>query len=224
MHNPKRDIDYFGDDFEVTYTGELPEVSLDFDDTDYYEEEEYEEPVRRRKRKRCASQKHSSQNQEDLASPLRAPIQKSTRLIERVVSLVLRLAPVLMGAGILLLTIFVFWTEHSVYGEPESIMAEQNFTLAVYLIVGVVILLWEICSFFFILGGVWSKTGRGITFFILIYVLSYLSSFAGKFIPEGLAVIDGLRGGMVTYGSLYTRLFTLCLLGIIACILQKIRK
>ena len=149
MHDPKRDIDYFGDDFEVTYTGELPELSLDFDDTDpytndYFEDyEEYEEPRRSKKRRRRVSPDRSYKNQEDLASPLRAPIQRSTKLVGRIVSSLLRLAPVLMSAGIILLTVFVFWTEHSAYGEIESIMSGQDFTLTIYFAIGAVILLWD---------------------------------------------------------------------------------
>lgn len=246
MHNKKYENDYFDDDFEVTYTEELPGISLDFDneyedsymmspsgDEDEYEED-YERPLRRAqkqadrsyRRKRSANSEHYSPREpaSELASPLRAPMRAGTKLVEKIVSSVLRIAPVVMCGLIILLTLFVIWTEHSAYGELNTISTEQNLTLALYLAVGAIVLLWEICSFFFVLGGVWTKTGRGITFFIMIYACSYIISLFFGLIPEGIAVLDGVRGGLQMYASLYPRLFMPCLLGVITCILQKVSK
>ena len=225
MHNRKFDEDYFDDNFEVTYTEELPEISLDFD-----EEEPYETPRRKRQKTSPKAVRREPPRTpatdrppaSDLASPLRAPMRAGTKLVEKVVSAVLRIAPVVMSALIILLTLFVVWTEHGSYGELSSISEEQNLTLILYLAVSAVVVLWELCSFFFILGGVWSKTGRGITFFILIYACSYAVSLFSGLIPEGLAVLDGIRGGLMMFSSLYPRLFTPCLIGIITCVFQKI--
>lgn len=239
MHNKKYEDDYFDDNFEVTYTEELPGISIDLEDEEYeaYEDAPYRprrgqtdipRPSKERSRKAPRRERESSPapnrtQASDLASPLRAPMRAGTKLVERIVSVTLRAAPVVMCALIILLTLFVVWTEHTNYGELSSLSAE-NLTLILYLAVGAVLVLWELCSFFFILGGVWSKTGRGITFFLLIYACSYITSLFAGLIPEGLAVLDGIKGGLMMYGSLYPRLFTPCLLGIITCIFQKISK
>lgn len=248
MHKKKSETDYFDDNFEITYTEELPEISLDFEDEyeDSYQfpAEDYEREYRRPRRKAqnppdwtyhdkksADSRRYSSRNSasertpaSELASPLRTPMRAGTKLVEKIVSVVLRLAPVVMSILIILLTLFVVWTEHSAYGELSMITTEENLTLAFYLTVGAVILLWEIGSFFFVLGGVWTKTGRGITFFIIIYAGSYITSLFFGLIPEGVAILDGIRGGLQMYASLYPRLFTPCLLGIVTCIFQKISR
>lgn len=237
MHNHKYEDNYFDDDFEVTYTEELPGISLDFDDTgDDYPPQRQDVPSKssRKKKKNQPLRDASYENYRnappkrtpasELASPLRAPMRAGTHLVERVVSAVLRVAPVLMSVWTILLTLFVVWTEYSTYGELDSLFTGQNLTLILYLAVGAILFLWQLCSFFFILGGVWTRSGRGITFFILIYACSYIVSLFANLVPEGLPVLDGIKGGLAMYGSLYPRLFTPCLLGIITCILQKISK
>lgn len=248
VHKKKSETDYFHDNFEITYTEELPGISLDFEDeyedsyptsADDYKRvaghprrKESKTPDRSyRDKKSTDSRRYSSRNSasertpaSELASPLRTPMRAGTKLVEKIVSILLRLAPVVMSIFIILLTLFVIWTEHSAYGELSLITSEENLTLAFYLTVGAVILLWEIGSFFFVLGGVWTKTGRGITFFIMIYAGSYITSLFFGLIPEGIAILDGIRGGLQMYASLYPRLFTPCLLGIITCIFQKISK
>lgn len=248
MHKKKSETDYFDDNFEITYTEELPGISLDFEDEyedSYHTSADDCKRVSGRQRRKepktpdrayrdknpAGSRRYSSRSStprqasaSELASPLRAPMRAGTKLVEKIVSVVLRLAPVVMSILIILLTLFVVWTEHSAYGELSMITTEENLTLAFYLTVGAVILLWEIGSFFFVLGGVWTKTGRGITFFIMIYAGSYITSLFFGLIPEGVAILDGIRGGLQMYASLYPRLFTPCLLGIITCIFQKISK
>lgn len=230
--NKKYYDDGFDDDFEVLYTEELPPFRPDLNryDTRYeddyteeydtvYDEEDYDydrrPPRHRRKTKR-------SRRTPELADPIRNIMYTGSTAAEKLTRLVFRPAPILMSGIITLITIFSYLSGSSEYGDITALASELNYTLIAYLIIGSVIVLWEICCFFFTISGVWSGTGRGLTFFILVYVLSYVTSLIGGLIPENILAIEGIRGGLSTYGSLYSMFFPFCIVGILTCILQKI--
>ena len=85
-------------------------------------------------------------------------------------------------------------------------------------------LIWMLSTFFFTLSGIRHGTGRGLTYFVLVYVLSYLFSLAAAAIPADVQLLTGIRGGILVFGSLYPSYFPFCVVGIITCILRKILK
>lgn len=230
----------FGDDFEVTYTEELPAISLDFDDEDReappYEYEkytqkkkspkkpEYREHMRKTEQPPQKSRRdapHRKQTSSDeLAAPLEGPVRASTLIIEKLTYFILRPAPAICAAVITLVTIVSFWNGHGAFGEISS-LSEGNAVLASYLVVGGILLFWELSSFLFALSGFSSGTGRGLTFFILVYVGSYLASVADRYLPEELILLEGVKGGLTSFGSLYPMLFPFCVVGFITCLLKN---
>lgn len=243
MSSKKRNIDYFDDDFEVTYTDDLPDVSIDFDDDEYPEDNYYDDdddddddyPHRKKQSSSRNTQRQNAGSRQpvrkknastNLASPLQGPVRATTKLVENLTRFILRPAPAVLAAIITLITILAFWTGHSAYGEPASIVDGGNYTLAAYLAVGGILALWELFSFLFALSGFHSGKGRGLTFFILVYIGSYTASVAGSLIPDSLPtilpVIDGVKGGLASFGSLYPMLFPLCVAGLVTCILKNI--
>ena len=275
MSNKKNIDDYFDDNFEVTYTGDLPPLHMeqddyddyrdsdrhpgrsydhkhryapdyaddyddDYDDTDYlddYENNDYDEtdyldsdyedsydrhrPARQRSRRNSRRRSDSS---EELAAPIRNIARTGSTAAEKLTNFILRPAPVLMSAIILAITFFSFWNQISDYGDINTLTSSPDLTLIAYLAVGAVMLIWMLSTFFFTLSGIWHGTGRGLTYFILVYILSYLFSLAANAIPADVELLTGIRGGILVFASLYPAYFPLCVVGIITCILRKILK
>ncbi|MCI8639714.1 MAG: hypothetical protein HFG41_11430 [Coprococcus sp.] len=269
--------EHFGDDFEVTYTDDLPMISLELEDEDpdidlyenniykntpyeeytYHEEDDRESNGRRHmkdaasysyrsahsprneqnSRKRRQSQQvrqsadarpqnlsHRKQpSGEELAAPLEGPVRASTLMVENLTCFILRPAPAVCAAVITLITIVSFWNGHSAFGEISS-LSEGNPILASYLVVGGILLLWELSSFLFALSGLSAGTGRGLTFFIVVYVGSYFASVADHFLPEELLLLEGVKGGLSSFGSLYPMLFPFCVVGFVTCLLRNFMK
>ena len=69
---------------------------------------------------------------------------------------------------------FSFWNQLSDYGDINTLTSNPDLTLIAYLAVGAVMLIWMLSTFFFTLSGIRHGTGRGLTYFVLVYVLSYL--------------------------------------------------
>ena len=242
MRDKKDNYDYFGDDFEVTYTGDLPEIRLD-DDTEEFgdvweNEEAYREPPRRRaknqsreesgrrqeKRSREDSgrrQEKRSRPEEELVSQIRRPVRTGTKAVEKLTRFVLRPAPIVFAAVITLITAFSFWDGFTSYGDLSALPAEQQATVYAYLAVAGLLLLWELSSFFFALSGFWTGTGRGLTFFILVYVCSWIASVAGNLVPENIVMVEGIRAGLAEFGSLYPMFFPFCVGGLVTCIAKQ---
>ena len=236
MNNKKNIDDYFDDNFEVTYTGDLPSIPVgqdDYDDTDYlndyetddyYDEtdrlapdydDDYEEedsyydrqrPARRTER-RNSRRRHDSSS-EELADPIRNIARTGSTAAEKLTTFILRPAPVLM----------------SNYGDIKTLSSTPDLTLVAYLAVGGVMLIWMLSTFFFTLSGIRHGTGRGLTYFVLVYILSYLFSLAANAIPADVELFTGIRGGILVFGSLYPAYFPFCVVGIITCILRKVLK
>lgn len=242
--------DDFGDDFEVRYTEEIPDITWNMDDeSDSYSTDNYDEPnacsadcredrsyaderkvdgrrSRKGPRRVCqndsASRRPDSRRPSELAAPIQNIVHTGSSLIEKLTRLFFRPAPILMSAVILLITAFTYWIDSAQYGNLLTVIENPESSMVTFLAVGAVVMLWELCCFFFTLSGVWRGNGRGLSFFILVYVLSYVSGLAGEILPEGLAIIDGIRGGLITFGSLYSMIFPFCVIGIVTCMIQKI--
>ena len=234
MNNKKNIDDYFDDNFEVTYTGDLPSIPVGqddyddrYDDTDYlndyetddyydetdrlapdydddYEEEDsyYDRQRPARQTERRNSRRRHDSSSEELADPIRN--------IARTV--------------ILAITFFSFWNQMSNYGDIKTLSSTPDLTLVAYLAVGGVMLIWMLSTFFFTLSGIRHGTGRGLTYFVLVYILSYLFSLAANAIPADVELFTGIRGGILVFGSLYPAYFPFCVVGIITCILRKVLK
>ena len=242
MRDKKDNYDYFGDDFEVTYTGDLPEIRLD-DDTEEFgdaweNEEAYREPPRRRAKNQSREesgrrqenrsredsgrrQEKRSRPEEELVSQIRRPVRTGTKAVEKLTHFVLRPAPIVFAAVITLITAFSFWDGFTSYGGLYALPAEQQATVYAYLAVAGLLLLWELSSFFFALSGFWSGTGRGLTFFILVYVCSWIASVAGNLVPENIVMVEGIRAGLAEFGSLYPMFFPFCVGGLVTCIAKQ---
>ena len=201
MNNKKNIDDYFDDNFEVTYTGDLPSIPVgqdDYDDRyddtdylndyetdDYYDEtdrlapdydDDYEEedsyydlqrPARRTERRNSCRRPDSSS--EELAAPIRNIARTGSTAAEKLTTFILRPAPVLMSAVILAITFFSFWNQMSNYGDIKTLSSTPDLTLVAYLAVGGVMLIWMLSTFFFTLSGIRHGTGRGLTYFVLVY-------------------------------------------------------
>ncbi len=251
MNNKKNIDDYFDDNFEVTYTGDLPSISVgqdDYDDTDYlddyetddyydetdrldpdydddYEEEDsYDRQRPARRAERRNSRRRPDSSSEELAAPIRNIAHTGSTAAEKLTAFILRPAPVLMSAVILAITFFSFWNQISDYGDIKTLSSTPDLTLVAYLAVGGVMLLWMLSTFFFTLSGIWHGNGRGLTYFVLVYILSYLFSLAANAIPADVELLTGIRGGILVFGSLYPSYFPFCVVGIITCILRKVLK
>ena len=251
MNNKKNIDDYFDDNFEVTYTGNLPSIPVeqdDYDDTDYlddyetddyYDEtdrldpdydDDYEEddsydrqrPARRAERR--SSRRRPESSSEELAAPIRNIARTGSTAAEKLTTFILRPAPVLMSAVILAITFFSFWNQISDYGDIKTLSSTPDLTLVAYLAVGGVMLIWMLSTFFFTLSGIRHGTGRGLTYFVLVYILSYLFSLAANAIPADVELLTGIRGSILVFGSLYPAYFPFCVVGIITCILRKVLK
>ena len=251
MNNKKNIDDYFDDNFEVTYTGDLPSIPVgqdDYDDTDYlddyetddyydetdrldpdcdddYEEEDFydrQRPARRAERRN--SRRRPDSSSEELAAPIRNIARTGSTAAEKLTNFILRPAPVLMSAIILAITFFSFWNQISDYGDIKTLSSTPDLTLVAYLAVGGVMLIWMLSTFFFTLSGIWHGNGRGLTYFVLVYILSYLFSLAANSIPADVELLTGIRGGILVFGSLYPAYFPFCVVGIITCILRKVLK
>lgn len=283
MSNKKNIDDYFDDNFEVTYTGDLPPLHMgqedsddyyddyrnsnrhpgrsydhnrryapdytddyddDYDDTGYLDEDEgydgtdyldsdydddydYEDSYDRRRPARQTNRRNSrrrSDSSEELAAPIRNIARTGSTAAEKLTNFILRPAPVLMSAIILAITFFSFWNQMSDYGDIKTLSSNPDLTLVAYLAVGAVMLIWMLSTFFFTLSGIWHGTGRGLTYFILVYILSYLFSLAANAIPADIELLTGIRGGILVFGSLYPAYFPFCVVGMITCILRKVLK
>ena len=118
--NNKKDIDdYFDDNFEVTYTGDLPPIQVDHDD---YDDEPYDRHKQsdRSNHKNPRKSSHSSSS-EELATPIRNIVRTGSTAAEKLTNFFLRPAPVLMSGIITVITGFSFWNQMSDYGDIKTL-------------------------------------------------------------------------------------------------------
>ena len=252
MKENKEYSDLFDDDFEVTYeddstidfdspagthgngryvpphrsrTDDADDYDEDYDETD--EEEYYEDQERRSDSSRSSSRRRKSRG-----VPLAAPIRKGGRTLSRLASAVVRSLTTLLILAILVFAGATFWRASAPYGDiMEAARTRQiSITLAVYMCVAVLFLIYELISLLWSTtrvrvrdaSGSWKEdTGRGLFSFIFVFATSYLAFIFGPFIPEAPEAVYGLKGALEVYGSMHNVLFGLCAAGIISCIVRK---
>lgn len=202
----------FGSDFEVRYTEEIPAIPPNWEEEESFSREEPDD----------VRYTQNMPRPSELADPLQNIVHTGSSLAGTLMRFLFRPAPFLMSGVILLITAAAYWADSARYGELLSVVQNPDPSLVSFLAIGAVVLLWELCCFFFTIAGVWSGNGRGLSFFVLVYLLSYVSGLAGSFLPQEIPFINGIRGGLITYGSLYSMIFPFCIIGILSCILQKI--
>lgn len=253
MSKAKNTSSLFDEDFEVTYEEEVPftytfdskpikkqvidetvvmnsapVMDKDYDDNDEYDSDSYDDYEQEPRIKR-----------RDLMPPSRGILRSKrapkygTKHIYRTARTVVRVVSLLITAGTFSLLGYTFWKGAAPYGDPQTILTEQNHTLIAYAAIASVFLIYEFFSF------LWSTTkvkirdgrtvyredtGRGLGSFICIYISSYLSFLLCSFLPETLGdykILNGIKGALDVFGSLHNVLFGLCLAGVISCLVRR---
>lgn len=243
--NGKSYNDFFDDDFEVTYEGDLPGINIhDTEDTPSDPSEDQEEQkekasARRRqssrpsgKRKDSSREKSRSGRRPDLVSPVKKTVQTGAHAVMRLIQTVCRIATLVLIAVITFLLASSYLQGLFSYGDPAKAISEKNYTMGTYAAFAVLLLLIEIISFLWALTGprvarehgrsFKTDTGRGMFSFILIGAGSVLAYLFASLIPESPAMLTGLKDAVTLYGNLSARLVPLCIAGVVSCILRKI--
>lgn len=245
----------FAPDFEVTFEEELP-VNYDFDsiskeddcteqidtgalnnpsfqntydEDDYIDEEDndndydYDYRPRPYKEKRVYIKSKKKRH------------HYGTKNIYKNAYRIVRFVSALITAGTFFFLLLEFWRGSAPYGDPLTMVTEQNYTLASYCGFAFLILLYEFIIFFWSLTKVKFKVngktyredhGRGLTSFIFLYIISYLSFLLCSFLPEHLTLgrfdfLNGLKGALDVFGSMHNILLGLCVAGVASCIARK---
>lgn len=245
----KQDIDFFDDDFEVIYEGDLPDIHIDEEDDDYrdvlsnlseldhtkridYVKENIDddrEDDRNDGRSRKSRRKRSGPGIPNLASPLRKTAKTGGRVLSRVLNLLLRCGTLILTGYVFYLLLQAFWDNLSAMGDPLKAVEEQNYALASYGGIGLFLLLVLFISFFRILLG--SKkdsrngrpvdSGRGLIPFIFIYAGSWAAALFCLAVPQSPEALAGVRSALLVYGSLCNDLFLPCAAGVILCLIRR---
>lgn len=148
---------------------------------------------------------------------------------------VVRIVSTMITAGTFFFLLFGFWRGCAPYGDPLTMIKEQNYTLVAYFAFAFIILFYELMAFFWSLTKVKFRVngktyredhGRGLSSFIFLYVTSYISFLLCSFLPEHLELgrynfLNGLKGSLDVFGSMHNVLLGLCIAGVASCIARK---
>ncbi|MBM6853061.1 hypothetical protein H6B11_02625 [Mediterraneibacter glycyrrhizinilyticus] len=220
-----RRFDEYGDDFE----DDEEEDDYEYDrkrrrssgyDDDY--DDDYDE-----RRSRGGHRKRSRGG-----VPLAAPIQKGGKALSRITGALLRQLSVILILATMIYVTYTFWRASAPYGDIEEALRQQSITqtLASYLCVVAVFLLFELISLLWTMTRVrmrngvesWKEdTGRGFLSFIIVFVSSYMCFLFSRFLPETPEVIYGAKGALEVYGSMHNILLGLCAAGAISCLIRR---
>lgn len=166
----------------------------------------------------------------NVMSPVKKTAQAGGKAIGKLLQTFFRTASLLLIIAIMALTGVNFWKGHSVYGSLNTAAADKNYALAVFLSVGICLLLFELISFFWTMTSQKYKdgrsvrsldTGRGLASFVIIYACSLLSSLVHPVIPESPSALAGLKGAISLFGSLNHTLLLICAAGVTICLIRK---
>ena len=253
--NKKRYRDgWFDDAFEVIYENELPDrdESTYTDNTaDFHtdrngtasrsrsgqEAEDTDENRRNEQRKNQLKQTEKQKVQKSrggaarsVASSAGKVLKTGGTVLQKTLQTVGRIATLVLTAAITFLLATSFWENLSFYGNPATAVAEQNYTLAAYAGVALLLLAFEVLTFFWALTGPYvsenrrvyrADTGRGMFSFLLIGAGSWAAGVFAELIPSSPAFLTGLSGALTVYGSLSQILLVLCIAGVISCLVRK---
>ena len=164
--------------------------------------------------------------------PLAAPIRKGGRLLSRLSSALLRQLSLILIIATAVYVTYTFWRASAPYGDiMESVRLRSiTYTLAAYLSVAALFLLFEFISLIWAMTRVrvhngkesWKEdTGRGLFSFIAVFTASYASFLFCSLLPDTPDVIYGLKGALTVYGSMHNVLLGLCAAGVISCLIRK---
>lgn len=164
--------------------------------------------------------------------PLAAPIQKGGKVLSRITGALLRQLSVILILATMIYVTYTFWRASAPYGDIEEALQQQSITqtLAAYLCVVAVFLLFELISLLWTMTRVrmrngvesWKEdTGRGFLSFIIVFVSSYICFLFSRFLPDSPEVIYGIKGALEVYGSMHNVLLGLCAAGAISCLIRR---
>ena len=221
--------DIFDDDFEVIYQEDYSELlrnAADNNDDDDYEDvvstlSELDQSVKRTGK----NGKKKRRKAPNLAAPAAKTIKTGSKVVCKIVNLLLRTATLTLTALIFCLLA----KNHGAYGDVFYAFIERNYILCAYAGIALFLLLFEFFTFLMILTGSRKRdrqdrridTGKGLFSFIFIYACSFLSYLLNGLIPSSPSPLQGIQGALNVYGSLHTLLFPLCTAGIISCLIRK---
>lgn len=141
------------------------------------------------------------------------------------VNILLRCGALVSNVAVIYILAKNFWAHHSDYG--DVFQASSNYTFTSYVAVALVILLYELLTFFMIMsdskrgvGGTHKDIGRGLSSFIITFAGSGLSHIFYDKIPSYPALV-GVKGALYVYGSVYLILLVLCAVGAVSCLARK---
>lgn len=228
--------DRFDDDYDNSNNNRSSNNPRNRNKTSYDEDDyDYDNGSYNRKKRLPKSRAYSSSSPR--ASRFLPRKKKSakygTKQIYKVARSVVRFVSLAITAGTLGMLAYNFWRGAAPYGDPQTILTEQNYALLSYAAVAAFFLLFEFLAFF------WSMTkmrireerkvykedtGRGLFSFIFIYIASYVSFLLCSFLPDTLgsyAVLNGIKGALDVFGSLHNVLLGLCAAGVISCLVRR---
>ena len=225
-----------GSDFDTDYDDDYYEDDID----DYYDEDDshkstYDER-RHRKNDRSdrepSSGRSSSRRKKSRGVPLAAPIRKGGRTLSRLAAALVRSLTAILILAIMIYVGWTFWRASTPYGDIMEMIQTRKptITLASYLCVAVLFILFELISLLWSMTRVrvrngidsWkADTGRGMFSFIIVFVTSYLAFLLSPLIPEAPEAVYGVKGALDVYGSMHNVLFGLCAAGVVSCIVRK---
>ena len=225
-----------GSDFDTDYDDDYYEDDID----DYYDEDDshkstYDER-RHRKNDRSdrepSSGRSSSRRKKSRGVPLAAPIRKGGRTLSRLAAALVRSLTAILILAIMIYVGWTFWRASTPYGDIMEMIQTRKptITLASYLCVAVLFILFELISLLWSMTRVrvrngidsWKEdTGRGMFSFIIVFVTSYLAFLLSPLIPEAPEAVYGVKGALDVYGSMHNVLFGLCAAGVVSCIVRK---
>ena len=225
-----------GSDFDTDYDDDYYEDDID----DYYDEDDshkstYDERRHRksdRSDREPSSGRSSSRRKKSRGVPLAAPIRKGGRTLSRLAAALVRSLTAILILAIMIYVGWTFWRASTPYGDIMEMIQTRKptITLASYLCVAVLFILFELISLLWSMTRVrvrngidsWKEdTGRGMFSFIIVFVTSYLAFLLSPLIPEAPEAVYGVKGALDVYGSMHNVLFGLCAAGVVSCIVRK---
>ena len=225
-----------GSDFDTDYDDDYYEDDID----DYYDEDDSHKSTydERRHRKNDRSDREPSSGRSSFrrkksrSVPLAAPIRKGGRTLSRLAAALVRSLTAILILAIMIYVGWTFWRASTPYGDIMEMIQTRKptITLASYLCVAVLFILFELISLLWSMTRVrvrngidsWKEdTGRGMFSFIIVFVTSYLAFLLSPLIPEAPEAVYGVKGALDVYGSMHNVLFGLCAAGVVSCIVRK---
>ncbi len=197
--------------------------------------------------KKSDSKKSGSKKSKKKGSGLTSFVKSSARFTQKTVSTggsllkgSARLSGTVARSGFRLVTLalilltmallgFHFWKNYSALGSLRSMLSERNYSLAAYLCVGILLILFEVAA---LLRATTSKkirdgkriftydTGRGMFSFPIIYAGSCLALRFCERVPMLHPSLSGVQSALRVYGSLSRTLLAIGCLGVVSCLLR----